>query len=272
MKISIVLMSILLVRSTFAAETFFSKNLGFAQSLITKLLGEEKANQLYGVEAAPVVVEEEIKMPLIPQPKKESTSAESHTLGLSAKSKFRFLTEQQVQQLDYAFLQDLFFAVKKVKASDEEIGRWMNTLTQGGSREGVYRAIVLDSKYTMLEEQPSTTNPKVQDFMAQFMEKFLNQKVKVESLQALNIFSLKRILTEKTLEVFDEIKKKPEDFYNWYALMQGDLAQKFGAQLKGKMAKEIDVKKHKNWAQEMPEQHLKSEIILKIHTILNSLI
>jgi hypothetical protein len=272
MKISIFMVSILLLRSTFAAETFFSKNLGFAQTLLTKLLGEEKANKLYGIEPEPVVVEEEIKMPVIPKPKKESTSAESHTLGLSAKSKFRFLTEQQVQQLDYAFLQDLFFAVKKVKVSDEEIGLWMNTLTQGGSREGVYRAIVLDSKYTMLEEQPSTTNPKVQDFMVQFMDKYLNQKVKVESLQPLNIFSLKRILTEKTLEVFDEIKKKPEDFYNWYSIMQGDLAKQYGAQLKGKMAKEVDAKKHKHWAKEMPEQHLKSEIIVKIHTILNSLI
>ncbi|MFZ4714003.1 MAG: hypothetical protein ACOYL6_09840 [Bacteriovoracaceae bacterium] len=272
MKIAFIIGFTLLSWSTFAAETFFSKHLGFVQGLLTNILGEEKANELYGVEPEVLVKEDLITMPVIPLPKKEMTSAESHTLGLSPKSKFRFLTELQVQQLDYAFIQDLYMAVKKQKVSDEELSRWMNTLNQGSSREGVYRAMVLDSKYTALEELPSTTNPKVQDFAVKFLDKFLNQKVKVTSLQTLNIYSLKRIITEKTLEVFDEIKKKPEDFYNWYALMQADLGKDYGAVLKGKMSKELDAKKHKHWAKEMPEQHLKSEIILKLHNIFNSLI
>lgn len=271
MKIAFMVCLILVSSSGIAAETFFSKHLGFLQDLVTKILGEEKSNELYGVEVVEVAPVEEIKMPAIPVVKKDTKSTESITLGLNPKSKFRFLTEQQVQQLDYAFLQDLFMAVKKQKGSDQEISQWLNTLSQGSSREGVYRAMVLDSKYSALEEQQLPSSLKSHEFVSKFMEKFLNQKVKAESLAALNIYSLKRIVTEKTLEVFDEIKRKPADFYNWYALMQADLGKEHGAILKGKMAKEVDPAKHKHWAQEMPEQHLKSEIIIKLHTILNSL-
>jgi hypothetical protein len=177
-----------------------------------------------------------------------------------------------VQAMDYTYLNDLYLAVRRIKATDQELSLWMNTLTQGGSREGVYRALVLDGKYAELENQTSTLNPKVIDFTVKFMEKYLAQKVKSQNLESLNIYSLKRILTEKTLDTFDEIKKKPEDFYNWYALMQAELAKDYAQFLKGKMAKESDPAKHKHWAQEMPEQHLKSELILKLHTVLNSLI
>lgn len=271
MKTLLVLVITLSSYSSFAAETFYSKYLGFAQDLLTKVLGEEKVNELYGIEEeAPVV--DQIVMPKIPQPKKETTSTESHTLGLSSKSKFRYLTEQQVQSMDYTYLNDLYMAVRKSKATDQELSMWMNTLAQGGSREGVYRALVLDGKYAALEEQPSTLNPKVIDFTVKFMEKYLAQKVKSKNLEPLNIYSLKRIVTEKTLDTFDEIKKKPDDFYNWYSLMQAELAKDYAQSLKGKMAKEADALKHKQWAQEMPEQHLKSELILKLHTVLNSLI
>lgn len=241
--------------------------------LLTKIFGEEKAALWYGDEA-PVVLadpEDSIKLPAIPKIHKSATSTESNTLGLSANSKYRFLTPTDIQKLNYNFIKDLFLAVRFHNPTDQEIGLWFNTLEQGGSREGIYRAMVLDQNYAKLENEHHPSSPNIIKFTVWYLEKFLDQKATTESVGGLNRYSLKRIITEKTLELFDELKKKPEDFYNWYAIVSSELAKNYPQGVKSKMAKEVSKVRQKNWAKEMPEQHLKSELILKIHQIYNSL-
>ena len=41
-------------------------------------------------------------------------------------------------------------AVQQRKLEDAEAGNWMNVLSQGGSREGVYRAMILGDDYAGL--------------------------------------------------------------------------------------------------------------------------
>lgn len=273
MKILVIIIA-LTCQSAFAAETFFSSNLISLRPILTKIFGEERAALWYGDEKEVIVVadpEESIKLPVIPKVVKSATSTDSSTLGLSANSKYRFLTPTDIQKLNYNFIRDLFIAVRLHTPSDQEIGVWFNTLEQGGSREGIYRAMVLDQNYAKLENEHHPSSPRIIKFTVWYLEKFLGQKSSTESVGGLNRYSLKRIITEKSLELFDELKKKPEDFYNWYAVVSSELAKTYPDALSGKMDKEISKVRHKNWAKEMPEQHLKSEMILKIHQIFNSL-
>lgn len=269
------LVFIILIQSSiaFAAETFYSRNLISLRPFLTKIFGDDKVAIWYGDETPQVVVdpEESIKLPAFPKIQQSATSTETNTLGLSATSKYRFLSPVDVQKLNYNFIKDLFQAVSFHNPTDQEIGKWFNTLEQGGSREGIYRAMVLDQNYAKLENEHHPSSPNIIKFTVWYMDKFLGQKTSTESIGALNRFSLKRIVTEKSLELFDELKKKPEDFYNWYAVVSSELGKTYPTGVKGKMAKETSKVRQKNWAKEMPEQHLKSELILKIHQIYNSL-
>lgn len=255
--------------TAFAGETFFSKNLGFAQDFLTKILGEERVNKLYGIEEQ-VVVEEEIKMPVIPKVIRDSKSTESTSIGYNKESRFRKLTPEQLVQLDYQFVRDLNIAVRGENPSDAEISRWLNTLTQGGSREGIYRAMVLDHHYAELEAKTNQANDEMAKFCVEYYAKYAGAKISEQNLKEMSRFTVKRLVTEKILEVFDELKKKPEDVYAWYALMNAEFATKHAALFYSKIQKETNPKIHLNWAKEMPEQILKSEIIIKLHTILNT--
>lgn len=273
MKILVIIMA-LTCQSAFSAETFFSRNLISLRPLLTKIFGEEKAAAWYGDEPAPpppADPEESIKLPVIPKVQKSATSTETNTLGLSANSKYRFLSPVDVQLLNYNFLKDLYFAVRGQNPTDKEISQWLNTLEQGGSREGIYRAMVLDQNYAKFESENHPSSPNIIRFTIWFLERFIGQKTTAESVGGLNRYSLKRIITEKSLEIFDELKKKPEDFYNWYAVLSSEVATKYPDGVRGKMGKEKSKVRHKNWAKEMPEQHLKSELILKIHQVYNSI-
>lgn len=273
MKYLKVIFSTWLIFSTIsasAAETFFSKHLGFAQRMLTKILGEEKVKELYGIEEV-VVTEEEVKLPSIPKVVKDTKSTDSFSIGYNKESRFRKLTPEQIMKLDYQFIHDLNIAVREQIPSDSEISRWLNTLSQGGSREGVYRAMVLDQHYAELEQKSNNCTSAMADFAVKFYEKYAGAKIKAESLQQMSRYTAKRLVTEKILEVFDELKKKPEDVYSWYAVMNAEFATNYGKLFSSKIQKETKASNHLNWAKEMPEQILKSEIIIKIHTIFNSL-
>ena len=52
-----------------------------------------------------------------------------------------------------------------MKSTLNEDKRWLNVMSQGGTREGVYRGIVLEDRYLRLERKSFPINPKVLDLV-----------------------------------------------------------------------------------------------------------
>ena len=58
----------------------------------------------------------------------------------------------------------------------------------------------------------------------------------------------------------------------WYAIMSADFAVRFPQIWSTQIRKDTSAENHKAWASKVPVQHIKSEMIIKIHSALNSMI
>src|SRR5690606_21927792 len=92
-----------------------------------------------------------------------------------------------------------------------------------------------------------------------------------ENLGNLNIFSLKRLVVDRALDMVDSLSSKPEDVYRWYSLLSFQLARDYASLWKNQLRKNPEVLVHYQWAQQVPLQHLKSEVIIKLHMVFNHL-
>jgi hypothetical protein len=169
-------------------------------------------------------------------------------------------------------LQELFQVTRKTEASDEDLASWLNTLDQGGSREGVYQALVLDEVYAGLENEATPSSNKLLDFGLKFSQRYLNQTFNKESLAQLNLYSIKRILTEKSLDLMEYYEvHNLENLYQWYAVFSFELAKEYSPLLKTPLRQDQRFEYHYQWAKNMPIQHIKSEFIIKLHAVMNGL-
>lgn len=238
------------------------------RNLITQVAGAEWSNKILG--AAPVIVVEEVPMPEIPPQLKKSTDV--YTKLTKAPTEFDKLPNERKRQFDYKFIEELFLVTRKSDAKDEDLSNWLNTLEQGGSREGIYQALVLDDVYNGLESIPEKPTDRLLDFSLQFSQQFLNQTFNKESLTQLNLYSLKRILTEKGLDLIEYYESQDLDkLYRWYANFSAVVARDHAAFLKSTVRSDASAKYHYEWAKSMPVQHIKSEFIIKLHAVMNGL-
>jgi hypothetical protein len=235
--------------------------------------GEEWGNKLLGAAPVqPVAETPEVPMPEIPKIVKKSTDVGTYDKKTKEPTAYDRLPSERRRQFDYNFIQELFQVTRKTEAKDEDLANWMNTLDQGGSREGIYQALVLDEVYSAMENMEEKPSKKLQDFFIQNSQKYLNQGLKPESISALNLYSLKRILTEKGLDLMENYETKDLDqLYRWYANFSGDLGKGYSSYLQSDVRKNPSSKYHYEWAKNMPIQHLKSEYIIKLHTVMNGL-
>lgn len=241
------------------------------RSFITQVAGVEWGNKLLG-EAPKVEEVVEVELPAIPKVVKKSTDIGTYSKKTKEPTEFDKLPAERKRQFDYRFLEELFVATRKTDAKDEDIANWLNTLDQGGSREGVYQALTLDEVYNGLESIEEKPTKRLLEFCLKFSQKFLNQTFKPESLTQLNLYSLKRIFTEKGLDILEYFETNDLDkLYRWYAVFSADLANEQGSWLKSQVRTNDSAKFHYEWAKGMPIQHVKSEFIIKIHTVMNGL-
>jgi hypothetical protein len=120
-----------------------------------------------------------------------------------------------------------------------------------------------------MEEKPSQ---RLLDYCLKFSQKFLGQTFKTESLVQLNLYSLKRIFTEKGIDLLEYYEVKDLDsLYRWYALFSADLAKDYAPLLKTQLRQNTSAEYHYEWAKSMPIQHIKSEYIIKMHMVMNGL-
>jgi hypothetical protein len=65
--------------------------------------------------------------------------------------------------------------------------------------------------------------------------------------------------------------KDLDSLYRWYALFSSELAKDYQPMLLSDVRKDPSALFHYQWAQGMPIQHIKSEFIIKLHTVMNGL-
>jgi len=240
------------------------------REMVSSVVGASWGDKLFG--PAPKAPEVQAALPEIPVQVKKSTDVGNYTKLKKDPTEYDRLPNERRRQFNYKFLQELFVVTRKAEARDEDLSTWLNTLDQGGSREGIYQALVLDEVYAALEEMDDKPTDKLLEFSLKISQRFFNQTFKKESLSALNLYSLKRILTEKGLDLIEYYEvNNLEDLYKWYAVFSAELARDYAPLLKTSIRQDPNVDYHLQWAKSMPIQHIKSEFIIKLHSVMNGL-
>ncbi len=270
MKYLIVVLSLLLSFQVLAQDVALEPSWKLKlREVITKIAGDSWSDKILGKAPAPQAA---FELPVIPKEAKKSTDASTYDKIQKEATEYDRLPPERKRQFDYKFLQEIFVVTRKTEAKDEDLSNWLNTLDQGGSREGIYQALVLDEVYAALENMDEKPTNRLMDFTLKFSQKFLNQTFKKESLEQLNLYSLKRILSEKGLDLMEYYEMKDLDaLYRWYAIFSAELAQEYSPLLKSQIRSDTNPLFHYEWAKGMPVQHIKSEFIIKLHTVMNGL-
>ncbi|OUR93673.1 hypothetical protein A9Q84_19610 [Halobacteriovorax marinus] len=228
---------------------------------VEKYLGAEFAVKLFGEK------EESIKLPEIPKVNKDAKSIRPE---LKEKTKNK-ISKEQMEKSNLNFVFEIYESTRKIKPNDNDVAKWMNVMEQGGSREGVYRALVLDGTYAGMENYDSPMTDSGIAFTKYYVNNFLNKNLKKDSIEKTNFFTLKRVLTEQTLEVLDELAFKDINlFYDWYAVFSAEIAKKYPNYFKNKIRKSTSRERHRKWGSFVPTQHVKSEVIIKLHNLFNA--
>lgn len=233
---------------------------------------KEKALSVMDSKPKKETASKERELPAIPKVDKSGYSTKVYDKNgriFHQGSKFNQLSLEQKNKYRLSFLEELYLSVRQSRATDEEIKTYMNVLSQGGSREGVYRSIVLHSDYKALEAFSSASSKELIRFVDEFTQKYLGIRFKKSDISSLNLWALKRIVVGKTLDVFDSFPSDGEDLYKWYAIMSTDLAMKFRYSNKVRRSSNFDY--HMKWVRAVPAQHIKSELIIKLHQAMNQL-
>jgi hypothetical protein len=227
---------------------------------LTQYLGEERTNKLIGTPAA------ELELPAIPKLVNDARSTEV----FDQKDEGKKMDAAQEEKYNLAFVQEIYEVTRITQANDNDVSKWMNTMSQGATREGIYRAMVLDDVYAGLENYGEGVSQGAVEFTTYFLERFVSQSINPESISKMNLFNLKRVVAEKALEIVD-VFSNADELYRWYGVLSGELAAKHGTIFQNPLRSDKSMMRHYNWAKEVPRQHLKSEVVIKIHAIYNHL-
>ncbi len=236
-----------------------------ARPLVVKVFGKEKADAWLGE------VQQTVALPKIPEVKKSSTSTDNYDWKDSVRAKFYSLPQQDQEKYNYAFIDELFKLTRRSKAEDSDFRRWLNTLNQGATREGIYRALMVDDVYAALLNYDEDCSQRLVQFVDEFLEKYLNQGVRPEVLKDMRFFALKRLVVDKTLDLLEVLKLNREDLENWYAVFSADIAKRYPQFWKNALRKNDNALYHQAWARTNSVDHIKVEIALKLHKVLNHL-
>lgn len=232
---------------------------------LVSVIGQEWTVKLIGADkTAPV---DEVPMPAIPKIVDDARST-----AVYEKKQDKIVLSPEIEaKYNPAFIKELYEATRQEKPNEDELGKFINVLSQGGTREGVYRSLVLDSTYAGMENWDKPVKSVTADFAVYFYEKYFGKKVLKKSFEGMSVFTLKRLVAEKALEVADAFGDDRDGLEKWYAVMSSDLATRFPQIWSNALRKKTSALEHKAWASKVPLQHIKSELVIKIHSALNSM-
>ena len=214
------------------------------------------------------------EMPVIPKVKQNATSTEVYNKSgrlYEQGESFKKLSVEDKRRYRIAFIREIYNVTKNEQITDDKVISHLNMLEQGGSREGIYRSIVLGQDYLMLESMDNKSSDKLVDFSVDYGQRYLARKFSNESIKKINLWGVKRIIVEKTLDVMDSFSKDGKDLYVWYGILSADLAENFKSAFESKARQNTSIDFHHRWVQSVPYQQIKSEVIVKLHKVMNSL-
>lgn len=258
-------MSLLLVSCD---QAKVEQNKELARTKLRPLIGEDWTQKILG--SSPST----ISLPPIPKVTKDATSLDVYKKDGQFDSQeelFQKLSLEEKRKYRLAFIQELYEVTRNAEPKDEDVLNFLNVLEQGGTREGVYRAIVLDSVYGSLESFEEAPSKELKEFAVDFGKTYLGRKFNSSAMGKLNLWSIKRIVVEKALEVMDVLKSRPDELKSWYAVLSADLAKRKKSIWKNDVRKQVSPEYHYQWASKVPLQQIKSETIIKLHAIMNEL-
>lgn len=246
---------ILVISNSVFAKTTFLNNL---RPFVEKNISLDLANKIWGER-------DEVVLPAIPIVKKDAKD-----LSVYDKKEYKSpFNKKQMSQYNLSYINELIKVTRELDANRDELTKWFGTLEQGGTREGVYQSLVLDPYYQRLENYNQTTSKTAVNFTIEFMKKYINQDLQKEKLAPLNIYSVKRIIVNKGLDIADALLVNRENFAKWYAVLSSEMSKYPIWKSKLRMTKESGV--HYRWAMKMTPDIVKSEYILKMHMLYNHL-
>ena len=233
---------------------------------LIKVVGEQWTVKLIG--AAPEIkIDDSVILPAIPK-----LTEDARSTAVYDKKQDKITLKPEVEEkYRYAYVREIYEATRQTKPNDDDVGKLMNVLSQGGSREGIYHSLVLDSTYAGMENYDKPIKGNAADFAVYFYGRYLGKKIMKDSLKGLNIYTVKRLMADKSLDIIDAYGDNREDIEKWYAVMSADLASKFPQVWTAKIRKDTSSQVHKSWANHVPVQHIKSEVLIKIHSAMNSM-
>ena len=206
-------------------------------------------------------------------PKDTSKLQDDPAQGPIAERKEWTDTERDYQ---YYFLREIFPQLRQQELEVEDAQKWMNVLEQGGSRQGIIRALILDDYYYKLQMQQVPNSAATIKFAQDYAEKFLGVSYSAEDLGQVDFFTLKKELIEKTLRLLDLLLAEgtptaKNNFANWYGVFSAQVAKDypelFTDPVRGKKGQSI----HRQWALDNEASYVYSEVIIKLCKILNQL-
>ncbi len=169
------------------------------------------------------------------------------------------------------FVRELYYSLMLEEPKDDDVLNWIHQLDEGASREAIYRQLILGSRYSLLESQKMLVGSEKVVFSTGILKNYLGTVISGDQLLMVNPFTLKRELLERTLEVVDEFRSRPDDLFVWYGLVSQHLAVAYPMLWNNKLRKISDVERHISWGKSVPFQHLKSELIIKLSKVYNSI-
>jgi hypothetical protein len=262
----VVLLLFFLILPSFPLKAQDSESLkAKLRPLVEKYIGAKWANTIFGKKESS---NKEIGLPPIPQVNLDARSTEIYD---KKDNPYAIkISKTDARRYNIAYVRELIEVVRSRKPKRKDLERWVNVLDQGASREGVYNSLVLGENYAQMESFRNNSIEEVANFAQFYFEKFLARNTDKQTLMSSNFFTIKRVIVEKTLEVLDSFKEQ-DNLFKWYSVFSRDLALKFPNLYKSKIRKNSSTHNHYRWAKKVPSQHLKSEVILKLHIALNSL-
>ena len=222
--------------------------------------------------------QEEVALPTLPDlddgdPKDVSQLQDDASHGPIAERKEWTDTERNYQ---YYFLREIFTQLRQQELEVEDAQKWMNVLEQGGSRQGIIRALILDEYYYKLQMQQVPNTEATIKFAQDYAEKFLGVSYSAEDLAQVDFFTLQKELIEKTLRLLDlllsgENPTAKNNFASWYGVFSAQVAKDypelFTDPVRGQKGQSI----HRQWALDNEASYVYSEVIIKLCKILNQL-
>lgn len=267
----LIIISVLILSNNYAHALNLD---GFKESIrapMNKYLGEETTERIIG--KAPQK-EGIVELPTIPKIQKSATDDGIYDKSGSIYGQggsYKNLSPDKKRPFIIAYLKEIYLVTRNSEIKNEDLAKYLNVIEQGGSREGVYRAITNDNVYAALESYQDPISENLVEFVLKFSERFLNVSYDKEGMKNSNLYIVKRIIVDKALDVLDALANRPEDAHRWFAVFSSEMAKTYPGLLKGEARTSTDDISQLHWAKSVPWQHIKSEVTIRLHRIMNGL-